>query len=497
MQTLSIKLPELKVNEQDPWSDDQLNRKECADKLTRILANESTALTIALNGEWGSGKTFMLKCWQQQLKNEGYTAIYFNAWEDDFLDSQLVAIIGQLWKELKGSPLEEICQAAKVSAVPLLRKVGVGLLNNGIKKVTGTDIAELAESELKTASESAFDNYTTLTECREDLKKRLQQLSNEVYNNAMLNEDKNEQEITKRPLIFIIDELDRCRPIFAIEVLEQVKHLFNIDHMIFVLGIDRKQLGLSIQAVYGNIDVENYLHRFVDLDFKLPMFSQAAFIKTLWKQYKLDEYLNEKSQEEQSDIKKEEGAGFKQRFIGLAQYHKLTLREIEQCFKMYSLLQNEAPLRSFTWPDLVVTLLILKLRYNQLYQDYIEGKCFPADIIEAILPRQSYSKQFDCDIIEAAIYASYMSDYPETDLEKGLSTLCQNLSAGKPIKDIPCVSIRLKEQTDERKLLRVAQLISSCRDDFGRSSRYGQNTKLYLGKMLDMLSFGLPEDRRE
>ena len=52
MQTLSIKLPELKVNEQDPWSDDQLNRKECADKLTRILANESTALTIALNGEW-------------------------------------------------------------------------------------------------------------------------------------------------------------------------------------------------------------------------------------------------------------------------------------------------------------------------------------------------------------------------------------------------------------------------------------------------------------
>ena len=139
----------------------------------------------------------------------------------------------------------------------------------------------------------------------------------------------------------------------------------------------------------------------------------------------------------------------------------------------------------------------MKLRYNQLYQNYIEGKCFPADIIDAILPHQSHFKQFDCDIIEAAIYASYMSDYPETDLEKGLSTLFQNLSAGKPIKDIPCVSIRLKEQTDERKLLRVAHLISSCRDDFGRSSRYGQNAKLYLGKMLDMLSFGLPEDRRE
>lgn len=57
--------------------------------------------------------------------------------------------------------------------------------------------------------------------------------------------------------------------------------------------------------------------------------------------------MNERSQEEQSDIKKEEGAGFKQRFIGLAQYHKLTLREIEQCFKMYSLLQNEAPAEEF------------------------------------------------------------------------------------------------------------------------------------------------------
>jgi hypothetical protein len=61
----------------------------------------------------------------------------------------------------------------------------------------------------------------------------------------------------KKPMLFFIDELDRCRPLFAIEVLEHVKHLFNVSGVVFVLSVDKSQLGHSLCAVYGDgLDVD-------------------------------------------------------------------------------------------------------------------------------------------------------------------------------------------------------------------------------------------------
>jgi predicted KAP-like P-loop ATPase len=70
-------------------------------------------------------------------------------------------------------------------------------------------------------------------------------------------------------LIIFIDELDRCRPLYAIECLERIKHIFGIKRLIFVLSIDKKNLAKSIQSQYGNIDTNNYLRRFIDLEFDL------------------------------------------------------------------------------------------------------------------------------------------------------------------------------------------------------------------------------------
>ena len=76
----------------------------------------------------------------------------------------------------------------------------------------------------------------------------------------------------QRPLVFFIDELDRCRPSFAIELLERVKHLFDVKNIVFVLSIDKKQLEAITAAVYGErIDALEYLRRFIDLDFYLPL----------------------------------------------------------------------------------------------------------------------------------------------------------------------------------------------------------------------------------
>ena len=80
----------------------------------------------------------------------------------------------------------------------------------------------------------------------------------------------------------MIDELDRCRPSYAVELLEVAKHLFEVEHIVFVLAINRAQLAHSIRALYGiGFDADGYLRRFVDVDFVLPEPDRDQLIRAL------------------------------------------------------------------------------------------------------------------------------------------------------------------------------------------------------------------------
>jgi len=77
---------------------------------------------------------------------------------------------------------------------------------------------------------------------------------------------------SRPPLVFFVDELDRCRPSYAIEFLEMAKHLFSVQGTVFVLAINAAQLANAIRALYGEkFDAERYLRRFVDVQLDLPV----------------------------------------------------------------------------------------------------------------------------------------------------------------------------------------------------------------------------------
>ena len=96
-------------DKENPWGDDELGRQKYAELLTNLVSSARNApFCIAVDGEWGSGKTFFLKRWREEFLKKGNTAIYFNAWEDDFYADPLTAIIGQLRKEIESPTLEEI-----------------------------------------------------------------------------------------------------------------------------------------------------------------------------------------------------------------------------------------------------------------------------------------------------------------------------------------------------------------------------------------------------
>ena len=106
--SLALKLVEPEVSAHDPWGDDVLGRKEMAARLTNLIGNQSLPLTISIHGAWGTGKTFMLKRWQQDLQTQEFSAIYFNAWEDDFCDDPLLAILAQLADHFKEDRLKKL-----------------------------------------------------------------------------------------------------------------------------------------------------------------------------------------------------------------------------------------------------------------------------------------------------------------------------------------------------------------------------------------------------
>ena len=61
-------------------------------------------------------------------------------------------------------------------------------------------------------------------------------------------------EFTSKKLVFLIDELDRCRPTYAVETIEKIKHLFSVPGIIWVLVMNKEQIESSIQKVYGTIN---------------------------------------------------------------------------------------------------------------------------------------------------------------------------------------------------------------------------------------------------
>ena len=98
--TLQINSQELPIDTQNPWMDDRLDRKFFADHLTQIISRQVNPCVITINGEWGSGKTFLLKRWQCELSKRQYVSLYFNAWDADSIEQASLALIGELYATL-------------------------------------------------------------------------------------------------------------------------------------------------------------------------------------------------------------------------------------------------------------------------------------------------------------------------------------------------------------------------------------------------------------
>ena len=387
---LRLKLPEPDVSPEEPWADDVLGRKEIAARLTNLIRSQSVPFVISIHGYWGTGKTFLLRRWQKALEKEGFRAIYFNAWEDDFCDDPLVAILGQLSEYFEESPLQSLANKVVEVGIPLLKQNIRGVLENK----TGITL-ELKED--KKNGQDALKSYRFQRATKDELKNRLSEMSAKV------------REETGHPMVFIIDELDRCRPTFAIELLERVKHIFDVPNLVFVFGINREELCSSLQSVYGTIDASIYLRRFFDMEFTLPAVDAEKFGRHLMQQFELDKFFEAFSKAAGVTEHHREFYGLFNNYPEIWSRLGLSLRDIDYCVRLIALVARNLEPRNPMYHQLLGLLVSLKLKSPDLYRQYMQGSCLGSEImdyLDEIIPLQTRDRSsiYAYEVLEAYLY---------------------------------------------------------------------------------------------
>jgi hypothetical protein len=242
---------------------DILDRSVISKRLSDLLEEMETPLVIALDDKWGSGKTYFLKRWvtAHARENGGQAVtVYFDAFESDYRSDPLVAIttvVSDRIPEKAKSTVKKWRTVASKLAKPAFG-IALSVATLGAKHhldEIGDVIADAASAEARDAAGQLWDAEKDRKDAMETFKKLLMELT----------------ESAEAQIIIVVDELDRCRPDYALSVLEVIKHFFNVPKVHFVLGVNGSALENSVRARYGaDIDAESYLRKFINVSFSLP-----------------------------------------------------------------------------------------------------------------------------------------------------------------------------------------------------------------------------------
>lgn len=390
MTELNNRLKEVEISKQEPFANDALGRKKYAEVLTSVVdAYSHSGCVMAINGKWGTGKTTFVNMWKAHMDNHGYKTIYFNAWESDYMEDPIVALVSELQvlNVDKGAISKVATNVGKI-----ILATGVAAAKEILKNKLGIDgdVVKDAIDQAKDVGLSCLDDYAKEKSTFEDFKSSLVEY---VADNA-----------GESHVVFFIDELDRCRPDYAVKVLERIKHLFDIPNVVFVLSINKKQLGYAIQGFYGtaNLDSDDYLRRFIDIEYELPSPDMKEFAKYLYDQYGFDEFFSSPKRL-QFFRRGEESEELRMTAAKLAEICRLDLRTQDRVFAICRISLEALNANNYLLPDVLYILCLLKVQYHEVYTG---------------IRLKSYSVQELIDALESTILKEYKPESKRSSFDK-------------------------------------------------------------------------------
>ena len=377
------------MSENHDLNEDKLNRKEEISFLINYLTKRFELKTknpfvLNINAPWGYGKTFFLKSLEKELKKE-HEVIYFDAWKNDFTKEPLLAFFSEI-----NNSLEKYLKAYNKTKKPFLNSIFksslpilISVLTKHLTGLTLEQFNELLSEDEDEKKDVKDDTKTTLSSImskttelalkeHSTIKKSIKEFKINMLD--ILNLIKTQEK--KLPLFILIDELDRCRPNYAIELLENIKHIFDIEGIYFIVATNSQELSHSINAIYGaNFSSETYLKRFFNQEYTLKEPDIYDYCKFLFEK-EIDVLLNDKvkifnllSQENYPDKNLNVIM-----FSTYAQYFKLGLRDIYQAIDTLSTIlltwENENEELHLAY---ILFFIMCKQKSNEMFEEQKNG----------------------------------------------------------------------------------------------------------------------------
>ena len=244
---------------------DEFKREQVADKVITLLASDIQLSPMVIDGDWGTGKTEFCHKLINKFKDKDnrYKLLYVDAFQADHADNPLMTILSAV---LSLVPDQVKKENLLKKAIPVVRHglaVGAKAVVSYVLKQNAEDIGKEFSDIMQDSTDKAIDaSVEVLLREHEKIKENLQALQTTLADIAK-----------DAPIVIFIDELDRCRPDFAVQMLEVIKHTFDVEGVQFVLITNTRQLKAAINHRYGpQVDAQRYLDKFLKFSFSLPDF---------------------------------------------------------------------------------------------------------------------------------------------------------------------------------------------------------------------------------
>lgn len=346
--------------------EDSLDMNAYAEALTKFIKDAEAPLTIALQGEWGSGKTSLMNALKKNLVDDNgapYYGVWVNTWQyalmsdpEEAIVKILLGIIGQITSTAQ-TPEEE-----RKSLFKKVLSVGRSVVTQVVAKQTGVDIDKTIDAIREDDNASGMSSV-------ESLKNELGLLIDKTLKN-------------KRGYLFFIDDLDRIDPPVAVQILELLKNIFDLEKCIFVLAIDYGVVVKGLKPKFGEMTPENerefrsFFDKIIQLPFSMPVGS-----------YKIDKFLMSslvkigyiEAKEEKDKTLCEAMASYTLDSVGT---NPRALKRLINYLSLIRLLIDKTESKEDdndlkNWKDILFALVSLQIQYPKVYDALITSPDFP------------------------------------------------------------------------------------------------------------------------
>ena len=327
---------------------DLFRYRPLAEGLSSLVAHAAGSLVLLLDGSWGTGKTTFAKQWAEDLRASKHPVVFFDAFAHDAEVDGFYPLAGKVLEHCREP---EVAHSADEFLKAALILANILALAQGQPPPFGSPLNALVPARprprlLRARITAASKRQQAIGDFRNALRALSKRLSG-----AEDGED------APRKLVFIIDELDRCRPSFALNILERMKHVFDVEEVCFVLVTDLAALEQMVTKAYGIADPRRYLKKFFHVRIDL---SSAAGLdpKDQRNQYlaRMCEVRNIGLREPAEGPGRIEPAALQ----SLANVHEVSLRDIEE-ITLYAHLGEVAMRNRWARGTITAGLLFMKV----------------------------------------------------------------------------------------------------------------------------------------